>query len=273
MGAGASAENARTTVAHLLVGKPADASDIKVSIMIFIGVRFCNSTALTSYLQMQDLEQARAEIRNLRKIATEFQNQLREEMKKASGKNGAKKREAVLDRGEQKNTSNNYVPKVIPKPQNIKDLLISIVQSNILFSSYAAEEQNAIVDAFESRVIGPGVFVIKQGESGDHFYVVQTGQLEIYVKGKDGIDQKVGNTLGPGQSFGELALMYNTPRAASIKTIGECTLWEIDRASYRGILVYFKYLRNKQYMEFLRNVEIMEKKLGSIMSESEFSAI
>lgn len=215
------------------------------------------------------MEQARAEIRNLRKIATEFQNQLREEMKKASGKNnGAKKREAVLDRGEQIKASNTYVPKVIPKAQNIKDLLVSVVTSNILFSSYAMEEQNAIVDAFESRVVGAGVFVIKQGESGDHFYVVQTGHLEIFVKGKDGVDQKVGNTLGPGQSFGELALMYNTPRAASIKTIGECTLWEIDRASYRGILVYFKYLRNKQYMEFLRNVEIMEKKLGSIMTES-----
>jgi hypothetical protein len=53
MGAGASAESARTTVAHMLTGKPADASDIK------------------------DLEQARAEIRNLRRIARDFQNQLR----------------------------------------------------------------------------------------------------------------------------------------------------------------------------------------------------
>lgn len=110
--------------------------------------------------------------------------------------------------------------------------------------------------------------MIKQGENGDHFYVVQSGTLDIYVRGKDGENSKIGNSLGAGSGFGELALMYNTPRAATIKTVTECVLWEIDRQSYRGILVYFKYLRNKQYMEFLRNVEIMEKKLGVILSES-----
>lgn len=230
----------------MLVGKPADASDIK------------------------DLEQAKAEIRNLRKLARDFQEQLRQDMKKQNGgKTSPKKREAVLDRGEQIKGSSNYVPKVIPKSKQIKDLLLSIVQSNILFSSYALEEQLAIVDAFESRTVGPDFFVIKQGESGDHFYVVQTGTLDIFVRGADGEQNKVGNALTAGMSFGELALMYNTPRAASIKTVGECVLWEIDRHSYRSILVYYKFLRNKQYMEFLRQVEIMGKRLVDVMTEAD----
>lgn len=189
----------------------------------------------------------------------------------ANGKSngGGKKREAVLDRGEQVKTSSTYVPKVVPKSKQIKDQLLAVVQSNILFSSYALEEQVAIVDAFESRTISADVFVIKQGENGDHFYVVQTGTLDIFVRAKDGEQSKVGNSLGAGSSFGELALMYNTPRAASIKTVTEVVLWEIDRHSYRSILVYYKFLRNKQYMEFLRNVEISSKKLGDIMSEVE----
>jgi cAMP-dependent protein kinase regulator len=218
------------------------------------------------------LEQARAEIRNLRKIARDFQNQLREEMAKkhADAAPGAKKREAVLDRGEQIKASSNYVPRVVPKGSNIKDLLMKVVTTNILFTSYSSDEQAAIVDAFDRKSVGSQTFVIKQGEAGDNFYVVESGLLEIYVKSKDG-EQRVGNTLGPGSSFGELALMYNTPRAASIKATSDCVLWEIDRASYRGILVYFKFLRNKQYMEFLRNVEIMEKKLGAIMNESKYS--
>lgn len=228
----------------MLTGKPADASDIT------------------------DLEQARAEIRNLRRIARDFQSQLREELKAASGQNGAKKREAVYDKNEIKN-STSYVPKVIDKPQTIKDLLLEVAQTNILFSSYSHEEHIAIVDAFESREVAADTFVIRQGEPGDHFYVVQTGTLDIFVRGKNGEQAKVGTTLGPGSCFGELALMYNTPRAASIKSTSDCVLWEIDRTSYRGILVYYKYLRNKQYMEFLRNVEIMEKKLGNILSADE----
>lgn len=187
MGSGASAENARTTVSHMLTGKPADASDIT------------------------DLEQARAEIRNLRRIARDFQNQLREELKAAAGRNGAKKREAVYDKGEMVKSSASYVPKVIEKPKSIRELLMSVVTTNILFSSYANEEHNAIVDAFESREIKKDVFVIRQGENGDHFYVVQSGTLDVFVKGKDGEQTKVGTSLGPGSCFGELALMYNTP--------------------------------------------------------------
>lgn len=145
---------------------------------------------------------------------------------------------------------------------------MGVVTTNILFSSYSADEHNAIVDAFEAKTVGPEVFVIRQGESGDHFYVVERGTLDIYVKGKDGEQNKVGSTLRPGSCFGELALMYNTPRAASIKSSAECVLWEIDRNSYRGILVYYKFLRNKQYMEFLRNVEIMGRSLGSMMNDS-----
>lgn len=144
--------------------------------------------------------------------------------------------------------------------------MLEVAQTNILFSSYSHEEHVAIVDAFESREVAADTFVIRQGEPGDHFYVVQTGTLDIFVRGKNGEQAKVGTTLGPGSCFGELALMYNTPRAASIKSSSDCVLWEIDRTSYRGILVYYKYLRNKQYMEFLRNVEIMEKKLGNILS-------
>ena len=139
--------------------------------------------------------------------------------------------------------------------------------TNILFSQYSQEEHVAIVDAFEQKEVGADTFVIRQGESGDYFYVVQSGTLDIFVKGKDGENSKVGSTLGPGACFGELALMYNTPRAASIKSCSDCVLWAIDRNSYRGILVYYKYLRNKQYLGFLRNVEIMGKKLGSLLNE------
>jgi len=263
MGSGASAENARATVSSLMAGKPEDASDIK------------------------DLEQARSEIKHLRKIAKDFQNQLREEIKgdasKTKGKGnegakvavngGAKKREAVMDRGEQVKGSQQYVPKVIPKAEPIKTLLQDIVTTNVLFSSYTSSEHNAIVDAFEPKDFDTQSSVIKQGDSGDHFYVVQEGSLDIFVRGANGETNKVGNKLGPGNCFGELALMYNTPRAATIKASAPCKLWVIDRVTYRGILVYYKFLRNKQYMEFLRNVEISGKKLGEVMNEEELEKV
>lgn len=250
MGTGASAaqaENARNTINTQLADKPLDASDVK------------------------DLEAARAEIRQLRKLARVIQEQLREEKEKSSNGGAVKevkKREAVMDKHEQVRGGADYVPKVIDKPEEIKVLLFGIVQSNILFSSYAYDEHNAIVDAFDCQSVTAGSAVIRQGENGDNFYVVESGTLEIYVRNPAG-ESKVGFPLGPGACFGELALMYNTPRAATVKASSDCVLWFIDRSCFRGILVYFKYLRNRQYMEFLRNVEIMNRKLGDVMTESE----
>lgn len=174
------------------------------------------------------------------------------------------KREAVYDKGE--NAQTVYVPKIFPKEPQIRDLLMGIVTTNILFSSYAQDEHSAIVDAFERENITANTNVIRQGESGEYFYVVQQGVLDIFIRGVDG-DQKVGNSLGAGNSFGELALMYNTPRAATIKSLSDSILWKIDRSTYRGIVVHYKALRNNQYKEFLRNVEISGKTLSSIMSD------
>ena len=128
----------------------------------------------------------------------------------------------------------------IDKGAKIIDLLKSIVSTNILFSSYAADEQQAIVDAFDKEEIEPDTFVIRQGENGEKFYVVEQGSVDIYVKNANGENSKVGSPLASGSSFGELALMYNTPRAASVKTSTNVKLWSIDRSTYRQIVVYYK---------------------------------
>eukprot|EP01035_Chromulina_nebulosa_P019176 gene19176-25021_t len=249
MGSGASTDtNTRNTI-RSLVSKPQDASDIT------------------------DLEQAKNEIKALRKIARELQIQLKDDSRSIVNQQATKKREAVYDRGENVKRSADYVPKVISKPKDIKELLFNIVTTNILFSSYSLDEHVALVDAFESITVSADTFVIRQGESGDIFYVVQTGTLNIFVKGADGKTNRVGNPLTNGSSFGELALMYNTPRAASIQAVSDCTLWSIDRHTYRSIIVYFKYLRNKKYMEFLKNVVIMERKLGSLMNDTEIEKV
>ena len=165
--------------------------------------------------------------------------------------------------------SADYKPKKVPKDAEIGALISGIVSTNILFSSYAADEQQAIVDAFDKEEIEGDKFVIRQGEPGEKFYIIERGSVDIYVKGSSGEAQKVGNPLSAGASFGELALMYNTPRAASIKSSTNVKLWSIDRTTYRQIVVYYKHMRNKEYVEFLRNVEIKGSKLGTLMNDDE----
>ncbi|ETN72921.1 cyclic nucleotide-binding domain protein, partial [Necator americanus] len=64
-------------------------------------------------------------------------------------------------------------------------------------------------------------------------------------------------TINEGGSFGELALIYGTPRAATVKAKTDVKLWAIDRLSYRRILMGSVMRKRKMYDEFLSKVQIL----------------
>lgn len=77
------------------------------------------------------------------------------------------------------------------------------------------------------RVVLPsGSTVIREGEAGDRFYVVEAGELDVSVNGQ------VARRLGPGDGFGEIALIRNVPRTATVTTAGAAVLLGIDREPF-----------------------------------------
>lgn len=107
--------------------------------------------------------------------------------------------------------------------------------------------------------------VISQGDAGDYFYVVEKGSFDVYVHksgalqpGPDGMGDKVG-TIQAGGSFGELALMYNAPRAATVVSAeAGCTLWALDRMTFRRILMESTFARRRMYESFLEEVPLLQ---------------
>jgi len=77
----------------------------------------------------------------------------------------------------------------------------------------------------------------------------------------------------PGSAFGELALMYGSPRAATIRAKDDCKLWFIDRYAFRGITGQHKVKRAERRLEFLRNVKIGDKILGAVLKPSDIDAM
>jgi len=118
---------------------------------------------------------------------------------------------------------------VVPKTDAVFDKIGAIVQSNLLFDNLAQRQVDDLINRmFEVRVKN-GDTVINQGDEGDNFYVVFEGEYDVYVNGN-----KVG-AIGPGKCFGELALLYNSARAATIKAASSGKLWAMDRHTYRAI--------------------------------------
>lgn len=95
-----------------------------------------------------------------------------------------------------------------------------------------------------------------QGGIGDFFYVVETGALDVFVSRNGGPRVKV-TDYGPNGSFGELALMYNAPRAATVVSTKPCTLWALDRVTFRRILMENTSRKRRMYEEFLEDVKLL----------------
>jgi cAMP-dependent protein kinase regulator len=84
--------------------------------------------------------------------------------------------------------------------------------------------------------IKKGVDAITEGELGTNFYVVESGLFDVYQNDEiDGQPDLVGSR-GPGTCFGELALMYNSPRSATVTAVLGSTVWCVDRYTYRRIV-------------------------------------
>jgi len=77
-----------------------------------------------------------------------------------------------------------------------------------------------------------GARIISEGEAGGKFYFIQSGRVVIQ---KSGEDQPLA-TLGPGEYFGEIALLTDSPRTTSASCVEACTLLALDKDSFRGVM-------------------------------------
>ncbi|KAL0487435.1 cAMP-dependent protein kinase type I regulatory subunit [Acrasis kona] len=141
---------------------------------------------------------------------------------------------------------------VIPKTESERVQLTAAIDKCSVFKHLENEDKKVVFDAMAEKNVEKGDVIIQQGDEGDLFYVVDSGDCDIIIN-----DKKVG-VYHDGDSFGELALIYGTPRAATIKATTDVKLWHIDRTTFRTILMGQTMNRRKLYEDFLRNVEILK---------------
>ncbi|KAG8557315.1 hypothetical protein GDO81_018407 [Engystomops pustulosus] len=118
------------------------------------------------------------------------------------------------------------------------------------------EQLSQVLDAMFERRVEPQEHVIDQGDDGDNFYVIERGLYDIFVA-RDGQSRCVGRYDNHG-SFGELALMYNTPRAATIVATTDGALWGLDRVTFRRIILKNNAKKRKMYEIFVESVPILK---------------
>jgi len=149
-----------------------------------------------------------------------------------------------------------YSKVVYDKSAEHRQSLSDILCDNFLFKGLDGEQMSTLLDAMFMATFKAGDTIIEQGAEGDNFYVVFEGACEVYVA-KAGAEPAKVHEYGVGGSFGELALMYNAPRAATVKAASECTLFAVDRVTFKFILMDTTVKQRNLYNGFLSNVSIL----------------
>ena len=113
------------------------------------------------------------------------------------------------------------------KSSALRDFIVKAIAANDLFKSLDDEQLISIATAMFRVEVKAGVSVMKQGDEADNFYVVESGMFDVKVA-KDQQPAIVVASRGAGTSFGELALLYNSPRAATITATQDSIVWAIQ---------------------------------------------
>uniref|UniRef100_H2YVX8 cGMP-dependent protein kinase n=1 Tax=Ciona savignyi TaxID=51511 RepID=H2YVX8_CIOSA len=105
-----------------------------------------------------------------------------------------------------------------------------------------------IVDCMYPVEYSNGSCIIKEGDVGSLVYVLEDGKVAVTKAGAHLCN------MGAGKVFGELAILYNCTRTATVKATTHVRLWAIDRHCFQAIMMRTGLLKHSEYLEFLTSV-------------------
>jgi len=156
------------------------------------------------------------------------------------------------------NKLGDFVPRVIEKFDELKEKIRMTLMKSFMFNTLESKQQDIVINAMKIVHFVNGDTVIKQGDDGDELFIVGSGKLKCFKKfdGKD--EETYLKTYEAGEVFGELALLYNVPRAASIYADEESELYSLDRDTFNHIVKRATIERRQKYEDFLQKIEILK---------------
>lgn len=184
-----------------------------------------------------------------------------EEQMKIAQMAGKDRRAGVSAEAVSEDRLKNWKKPVYEKSQEARDRLRNIIKTNeklqVLFGHLEEADVESVIDAMFPKEVKQGDNVIEQGQEGDNFYIIDDGSFDVFVQRGDAPPGKV-LEYGPGGMFGELALMYNAQRAATVTASSDGKLWCLDRESFQLMLTTAQNTKSKQHEGFLENVAILQ---------------
>jgi len=113
--------------------------------------------------------------------------------------------------------------------------LRDILARSWVFEGLTREELDRVGALAQQRVYAPKTNIVVKGEPAAEFFMLLRGRAKVTTSGAEGADTAM-NVMGPGEVFGEIAILDGQPRSASVTAIDECELAVVDKHAFDNLL-------------------------------------
>ena len=162
------------------------------------------------------------------------------------------------------------------KTKEEADRIAKLTKTNFLFQHLLPDQLVKLYSVFQKVKVKKDQVIIRQGDQGDKFYVVDSGEYEVNVRGDDGNMHHVMTYSEAGSSFGELSLMYGKPRAATVISVSDGVVWTLARPAFKAMLM--RRVSHMNLIKILKEVDILKQlpipqlqRLCDVFGEQQFA--
>ena len=146
--------------------------------------------------------------------------------------------------------STPYTRAVLPKSEAELSAIFAAFADKPLFAKLAHEQLVQVASIMGKASFKKGDALMREGERGDTFFILQAGTCAVTM------GRRQVRNLKEGDGFGEIALIYNQPRTATVTATSDCEVFLMNRAAYRNEVVESIKNQRRQYEQFLSSVPL-----------------
>lgn len=157
------------------------------------------------------------------------------------------------------NQLGNFEPRVVPKTEEQLQQIRETLKSSFTFKALEERSLQIVIQAMAILELAAGDKAITQGDDGQDLYILSSGKLRCTRKNKDSAEEVFLKNYEPGEVFGELSLLYNVPRAATIVATEASVCFSLDRDTFNHIVKNAAMKQREKYDAFLNKIEILQE--------------
>lgn len=171
-----------------------------------------------------------------------------------------KKRKAVFSNpADVLEQDSSFVPPKYEKSESERVKIKTALMKNMLTKKLSDESINTLIAAMQKKTYKKDEILIMFGEEGKEYFVLESGVLECKVYSEENKEVLVTKTITEGSAFGELALLYQTPRSATISALTDCTAWVLDQMTFKTVIMSSAIKERNIRLQFVDKIKVFEK--------------